>query len=294
MRLEFACGGRTWSILCDTERAPRTLQSLAAILPCELQLHTPKIAGLHVYWHAPLIEDAEGAIDVMEAQPGSFIYWPARQFLELTFAPLQAETATITLLGAIESGLPELYDLGLSLRQSHGRSVTSGRLSAISDVPPAADAPRGEPVALDLIEHREALWRGRPAEFAALLASRAIMHPAGPLMMAEAEARNLHELLWWVRADLSATKEEFSRHMAAVACNKAATRLRDFCHLAQTAALFLKFERAFRDGAADLRAHLNEAILCAGRVAAWLDLEIPWHDVNEAMRKAIDDRTVPQ
>ena len=61
MKLDFFAGNESWRIACDTARAPRTLRSLASTLPAPLQLHTPKIAGQHIYWHAPFVEDAEVA-----------------------------------------------------------------------------------------------------------------------------------------------------------------------------------------------------------------------------------------
>ena len=79
------------------------------------------------------------------------------------------------------------------------------------------------------------------------------------------------------------------RRIAAVACNKAATRLRDFCHLGESAAAIFALEAAFGRDDIPLAALVDEAILCAGRLAAWLDLRIPWSAVNEATRSALDE-----
>ncbi|MCP4559137.1 MAG: hypothetical protein GY873_13105 [Bosea sp.] len=289
MKLDLIVGDERWRIACDTARAPRTLAAIAATLPTALQLHTPKIAGQHIYWHAPFVEDAEGGVDVMEAQPGAFLYWPARQFLELIFAPLQAETAEVTLLGQIEGGLPELQALGLRLREQHGRRLFAGNLVPIE----GAQAPEPPPsqVSDELVAIRQKLWTTSPADIEALLASRATMHPAGPLFLAESEARILHELLWWVRGSLATEEPRISRRIAAVACNKAATRLRDFCHLGESAEAIFALEAAFGRDDIPLAALVDEAILCAGRLAAWLDLRIPWSAVNEATRSALDEAT---
>ena len=287
MKLDLIVAGERWRIACDTIRAPRTLAALAATLPTALQPHTPKIAGQHIYWHAPFVEDAEGGVDVMEAQPGAFLYWPARQFLELIFAPLQAETAEVTLLGQIEDDLPELQALGLRLREQHGRELFAGNLLPVEDV--QAAAPRPSRVPTDLLAVRQQLWNVSPADIEALLASRATMHPAGPLFLAESEARILHELLWWVRGGLATEDPHISRRIAAVACNKAATRLRDFCHLGESAATIFALEAAFGRDDIPLAALVDEAILCAGRLAAWLDLRIPWSAVNAATRSALDE-----
>jgi hypothetical protein len=287
MKLDLIVGDSSWRIACDTTRAPRTLAALAATLPAGLQLHTPKIAGQHIYWHAPFVEDAEGGVDVMEAQPGAFLYWPARQFLELIFAPLQAETAEVTLLGQIEGGLPELQALGLRLREQHGLRLFAGNLVPVEGA--QTPEPRPSQIPSELLAIRQKLWSGSPADIEALLASRATMHPAGPLFLAESEARVLHELLWWVRGGLATEEPRISRRIAAVACNKAATRLRDFCHLGGSAATILALEAAFGRDDIPLAALVNEAILCAGRLAAWLDLRIPWSAVNAAARSALDE-----
>ena len=102
MHLNFTAEGRTWPIRLSGQ-ATRTRAALLASLPLRLQLHTPKIAGSHIYWHAPFVEDVEGATHVLDAQAGAFIYWPVRQFLEITFAPLQAENAQITVLGQLDA-----------------------------------------------------------------------------------------------------------------------------------------------------------------------------------------------
>lgn len=287
MKLDLIVGGDSWRIACDTARAPRTLASLAATLPAALQLHTPKIAGQHIYWHAPFVEDAEGGVDVMEARPGAFLYWPARQFLELIFAPLQAETAEVTLLGHIEGGLSELQALGARLREQHGRKLFAGNLLPVED----AQAPELTPsrVPAELVAIRQRLWNASPADIEGLLASRATMHPAGPLFLAESEARILHELLWWVRGGLATEEPRISRRIAAVSCNKAATRLRDFCHLGESAAAIFALEAAFGRDDIPLTALVDEAILCTGRLAAWLDLRIPWSAVNAAARSALDE-----
>lgn len=289
MKLDFLVDDVRLQISCDLARAPRTLAALAATLPAALQLHTPKIAGQHIYWHAPFVEGAEGGVDVMEARPGAFLYWPARQFLELIFAPLQAETAEVTLLGHIDGGLAELQALGLRLRELHGCRLFSGQLSRADGAEAPATCPT--PIPAELVTLRQELWSRCPRDIASMLASRATMHPAGPLFLAESEARILHELLWWVRSGLAKEDATVSRRVATLACNKAGTRLRDFCHLGESAAGVFALENAFRRDDIPLGVLTDEAILCAGRLAAWLDLSIPWSAVNEAVVSALDART---
>lgn len=288
MRLRLTIQDQSFDITADPARAPRTLARLAAHLPMPLQLHTPKIAGSHIYWHAPFVEEPEGGVDVLSARPGAFIYWPVRQFLEITFAPLQAETASVTVLGHLDGPVDRVTDLATRLREQQGMRLFDGTL-AITDpgqVQPAPLPPApGLPAAL--VAASAGLWQGCPADIAALRNSRAIMHPAGPVFMAESEARVLHETLWWLRERLGRDAEPQLRYAGALAANKAATRLRDFCHLTQSAEALFLLEAAFADPAAPLPPLVDLGIITAGRIAAWLDLQIPWNPMNEAFRNAL-------
>ncbi|RVA25198.1 hypothetical protein EN933_37315 [Mesorhizobium sp. M7A.F.Ca.US.001.01.1.1] len=101
----------------------------------------------------------------------------------------------------------------------------------------------------------------------------------------------LHELLWWIRAERGRKDELVLRQAAAIALDKTATRLRDFCHMEETPALLFRLKAAM-DGNYPFGALIDEAILATGRIGAWLDLLIPWNDLNEAFRAALDGRRV--
>lgn len=285
MQLIFSAEGKSWPITLNGD-ALRTRRSLLAALPLRLQLHTPKIAGSHIYWHAPFVEDVEGATHVLDAKAGAFIYWPVRQFLEITFAPLQAETAEITVLGHLDAPIEGIAELAATLKREQGRRILDGVLSLAGDAP--AEAAPASPLPADIVAGRKALWERMPDDLAHVTASRAIMHPAGPVFTAEAEARVLHEFLWWIRAERGKTDEAVLRRTAALALDKAATRLRDFCHLKETPALLFRLGREMAETATPFDALIDESILVAGRIGAWLDLLIPWNDLNEAFRKALD------
>lgn len=284
MRLLFSAEGQSWPIKL-TGDAERTRNAMLRTLPLALQLHTPKIAGSHIYWHAPFVEDVEGATHVLDAPAGAFIYWPVRQFLEITFAPLQAENAEITVLGHLDAPIEGITALAATLKRDQGRRTLSGSLTlSEGDMPspaPAATLPS------DILEARAAIWAACPEDISRVTASRAIMHPAGPVFAAEAEARVLHELLWWIRAEFGRRDEQVLRQTAALALNKCATRLRDFCHMDTTPNLLFRLEAAMAEpnSFAEL---LDETIIIAGRIGAWLDLLIPWNDLNEAFRAALD------
>ena len=286
MQLTFTAEGRTWPIRLGGNSI-RTRAALLRSLPLRLQLHTPKIAGSHIYWHAPFVEDVEGATHVLDAQAGAFIYWPVRQFLEITFAPLQAENAQITVLGHLDAPVEGIAELAAVLKREQGHRVIEGTLALAEDAEPQAIAAPPSVLPDDLTKRRITLWDGMPEDIARLTASRAIMHPVGPIFAAEAEARVLHELLWWIRAGLLHYDEAVLRQTMAITLDKTATRLRDFCHMDDTPALLFALRDATQ-GNVPLAALVDEAILVAGRIGAWLDLLIPWNDLNEAFRAALD------
>lgn len=289
MRLEMTILGDSFTIDCDTARAPRTLARIAGLSPLPVQLHTPKIAGSHIYWHAPFVETPEGAVDVLSAAPGAFIYWPVRQFLEITFAPLQAETASVTVLGQLNGPIEPIVELATRLRREQGKSLFDGALTLSDsggiDPLPATDHPS---LPASLLAARDTLWSGCPDDIAHLRDSRAIMHPAGPVFAAESEARVVHETLWWLRERLATDSDDHVRYAGALACNKAATRLRDFCHLTTTADALFNLEAAFKDAAAHLPSLIDLGLVIAGRIGAWLDLQITWDPINEAYRSALE------
>jgi hypothetical protein len=256
-------------------------------LPLRLQLHTPKIAGSHIYWHAPFVEDVEGATHVLDAQAGAFIYWPVRQFLEITFAPLQAENAQITVLGQLDAPVDGIAELAAMLKNEQGHRIIEGTLALAEGEETEATAAASSLLPDDLVSRRKTLWDAMPDDIARLTVSRAIMHPAGPVFAAEAEARVLHELLWWVRAGQSQYDDAVLRQTMAITLDKTATRLRDFCHMEETPALLFALRDATQTDV-PLAALVDEAILVAGRIGAWLDLLIPWNDLNEAFRAALD------
>ncbi|MCZ4353858.1 hypothetical protein O4H61_15175 [Roseovarius aestuarii] len=282
-QLQFDVDGQSFPIVLGTD-APRTLGALARYLPLPLQLHTPKIAGSHIYWHAPLIEDVEGETAVLDAPPGAFIYWPVRQFLEITFAPLQAETASVTVLGHLDAPVDGIAALAGRLKREQGQRIFRGQLSAPGATTLASPAKTSLPPEIAAVSAR--VWQACPADLRELTASRAIMHPAGPALLAESELRVLHEVLWTLRASLGETPQEMTRHTAALNINRAGGRLRDFCHLGESAEALTMLGRCFERDNIALDTLIDESIRIIGRLSAWADLLIPWNDLNDAFRIA--------
>ena len=285
MRLRLQTNLGSFLIQTDIDRAPRTLRALAALLPMDVQFHSPKVAGSHIYWQAPLLEKVEGAADVMSAPPGTFLYWPERQFLELIYAPLQAETATVSILGRIEDGIEPLKQLGEMVRERHGRALLTGRLS-LEDGAPEGTGKDIDARLASLYQLRADLWAACPGEIDVLMRGRGLMHPAGPLFIAESEARGLHETLWrLLRALDDGAPAAAVAFAAGTLCDKAAARLGGFCHLKNASAGVAQVSAALREDNMPVAGVLREAILIAGALSSWLDLQIPWNDVNETVRR---------
>ncbi len=286
MLLQLEIEGQVFPLRCDLAAAPLTLALLAASLPMRTDLHCPKIAGSHIYWGAPFVAELEATQDVMRMPDGAFFFWPERQMLEIAYAPLQAEAASVTLLGQCEGDLAALGAIGRRLSETQGTAPMFATLRAAGPLPTATLLPL--PAGLrELRARRDALWAACPAEIGVMLASRAIMHPVGPLLFAVAEARGLHEILWWQYCASRGGHADW-RAAAALSVCKAATRLRDFCHLAESADTLFLAESALLN--ADLPAGpvFEETILIAGRLANWLDFRTPWHGLNQTARAALD------
>jgi hypothetical protein len=286
----LAVGHDRFGIACDAGAEPKLLAALSAVLPARVDLHCPKIAGHHIYWPAPILYQPQKTSEVLTMRPGTFLFWPERQMLEITYAPLQAESAAVCRLGHVTRNLGHLPALGERVRKFQGRRACFGTLSLRG--PAKRPRPVASPLAQSLVPGlalaRTRLWAECPAELAALMAGRGVMRPAGPVFFAESELRHLHEWLWWARTRLAGGPALYPA--ARLACEKAAARLGGFCGLDASADLLAEAARQIGRGRAIAAAALDEAILIAGRLSAWLDLMIPWEAVNQAMRQAPSQR----
>ncbi len=273
----------------DDEAAPRTAAAFLASLPATADLHCAKIAGNHLFWHAPFVVPLERASDVMTAPPGTLLYWPERQFLELIYGELQAETASVNVIGRVEGDVAPLCRLGERLATEQGRRPFDARLELVAGtVAPLERVPL--PAALEpLRAARERLWVEEPAEIRALLRRRGVMLPAGPLVMAESEARKLQEQLWLLLTRDAADDPAFAARSAMRLLEGARARIAGFCGLHSAGAVLDLAHEALRTQPEATALILEETILHAGRLAAWLDRRLPWDGMNRALLTALDD-----
>ncbi len=290
-RLIFRCEGRDHPIEVTGEHAPETLAKVRAILPQKVDVHCAKIAGSHIMWPVPFVQRTEGAKDVLSMPPGAFFFWPERQYLEITYAELQAESAAVSYLGKLEGDVSWLADYADRQRRGQGRAVFTAELLGGDSAPAAPPAPPPASPRLAAIRAaRLAAWEAEPAEIAGLLGRRGKMIPFGPLHMAEGEMRKLHELLWrlWTAADTRPASETAA--IARFVLEAGITRVGGLCHLTGASAVLAEGIACIEESADPLPDILEELVLYAGRIAAWLDLHIPFHDCNETLRAALAAR----
>jgi len=288
--LDFIFDGGRLEIQLDHHSAPRTIEALLACLPFRFDLHCAKIAGSQILWHAPFVCDAEGARDILSAPPGAFIYWPERQFLELIYAPLQAESAEISVLGHVRGGIDLLRALGDRVRARQGLEQIWATLVAPADGRPARQpAPIPDWLAT-LAGYRRAIWQAPPPGIAELLARRGVMLPLGPLLMAENDARKLHELAWrFLREARRGDAPAAAWAMRGVIDN-AEAQLVGLCGLSDAAPALAEARTLLARFPGEAAPVLEELVRFAGRLAAWLDLGIPWQRLSDAMISAVDER----
>jgi hypothetical protein len=279
----FHYDGGAYSIALRPDLAPVTVGRLLGSLPATVDLHCAKIAGQHIFWHAPFVCEYEVATDILTLPPGTFLYWPERQFLELLYGTLQAEKARVTVLGALTGDIDWLIDLGRKLVRDHGQTVMLARLSAGEGTQSLA---RPEPACADsrlawLRAAREAVWREEPTELRTLLARDGVMLPYGPLAMAEGEFRRLQELLWRLRG------QDDAGPLVSFLLQAFIERIDGFCGLHDSGRVLLQARDLLQIPYVPVPEVVNELVLYCGRMAAWLDLHIPWNALNEDVRAAL-------
>lgn len=274
------------TLLLDRPGAAQTTEALLRALPMPVDLHGARIAGRHLLWHAPIFVPLEAAAEVGELPPGTFLYWPERQFLELLWGPLQAERAPVTVLGRLDGPIEPVAALGARLLREQGWRPFRGRLERLDGAgpPPAAPPPAGLAA---LVAARRALWDAPPAEIEALLGRRGLRLPAGPLLLAEAEARKLQEALWALLPE-AAADPAFAARAAGLLLAQAERRLADLYGLPGAARPLAAGRRALDRVPRDAAAILEELVAIAGRLAGWLDERIPWDAINAAVIEAAE------
>jgi len=280
--LIFRLDSQDYEIELFPHKSPKTLGKLLATLPANLDIHCAKIAGQHIFWHAPFVSDLEQAQDILALPAGTFLYWPERQFLELIYGELQAEKAQVCVLGQLKGDIGWLKDYGAKVIRQHGTKILHARLLEGEGCDGLVTAPSIQPAPelAWLREERKKIWQEPPAELFTLMKRRGLMLPYGPLAMAEGELRKLHELLWHLRATHCNIDTLTRGQIVPFLITAFNARIDGFCGLSQCGHVLEKAANLFCNPALQEEV-LEELVLILGRTAAWLDAYIPWYALNE-------------
>lgn len=291
--LFFKLDGKAHEIALFPELAPRTIGKLISTLPATLDIHCAKIAGQHIFWHAPVVADIEKAQDILTLPAGTFLYWPERQFLELIYGELQAEKAQVSVLGRLTGDIGWLKEYGHHVVQNHGRGLMRAELVIGEGCEPLAIAEEeaASPAVEALRAARRQMWAGPPEEMYGLMRRSGMMLPYGPLAMAEGELRKLHELLWRLRSGAYGISTDRRAEVAGFLIDAFNARIDGFCALHGCGAV-LDDAKPLLSDAATAPQGLEELILYTGRAAAWLDAHIPWNALNEATLASLVEQGV--
>jgi hypothetical protein len=289
----FKLEGISHEIELFPELAPKTIGKLLATLPAKLDIHCAKIAGQHIFWHGPVVEDVEKAQDILTLPAGTFLYWPERQFFELIYGELQAEKAQVSVLGRLTGDIDWLKQYGRHVVESHGHGILAAELIAGDDcdaliIPEIAISNTG---LVELREARKQIWDAAPEEFFTLMQRTGMMLPYGPLAMAEGEFRKLHELLWRLRHEVYGVNSANRGEVASYLIDAFNARIDGFCGLHTCGEILdrsktLLFEEKIFDVAID------ELVMFTGRAAAWLDTYIPWNELNNVTLKTLEKQNL--
>lgn len=136
---------------------------------------------------------------------------------------------------------------------------------------------------------REQIWMKPSSEIRGIAKRKGTLQPAGHILCVESETRILHDMLWtfyqpvlrdsnaltWARPATVELLSHFSKRMSGwyqlEEISKGLTSARDLISSANTAADYL--------------AVMEETMLYVGRVNMWVDLLVPWYDINRVVKK---------
>lgn len=286
--LIFSCEGQDHEIDLLDKPGSETLRQLEAWLPAEITIHCAKIAGCHIYWPTPILAHLEDGTDIHRLPPGSFLYYPDRQYLEIIYDELQAETAAVTHLGQLQGDVGWLRDFATRQRKEAGSKVFTAQLRFAegndTSAPPAIE---GDDAWARVRRARRAVWQREPAEVGHLLANSGHNIPLGPLATADGYYRFVQESLWqiWLKPEIYGDSER--RAIAINSMMLGIARLGHYCHLSESEVFLKDAIACVEEGEVPLQDLLAEVIVFCSRMSNWVDLRIPWYPANELTKQAL-------
>lgn len=139
----------------------------------------------------------------------------------------------------------------------------------------------------DVRKARVEIWDQIPPEVEDLTHHHGILQPAGIILYAEAMTREFAELLWTFMDGLKQgeLQEADVRQALDVTLGHFALRLEGFYALPAAASIVLAAKSAVTSSTTDEFVEMmTELRLYLTRLNLWIDLLMPWNEINEAMR----------
>jgi hypothetical protein len=136
---------------------------------------------------------------------------------------------------------------------------------------------------------RKAIWEKVPEEIHRIKKRKGLMQPAGSIVYAESETRKLQEILWVFKnllKEKQITIDNLKNSLRAL-LEHFSIRIGGWCGLTDTSTLLKNASELISrlDTSEELNNILDELMLYSGRVNMWIDLLIPWNDLNEQMKE---------
>lgn len=286
--LIFSCEGQDHEIALVDRPGSGTLAQLAAWLPATTTIHCAKIAGCHIYWPSPILAPLEDGTDIHRLPPGSFLYYPDRQYLEIIYDELQAETAAVTYLGQLEGDISWLRDYATRQRREAGGQVFTATLRIEGAVPVAPPMIPSDDTPWNRIRRaRRAVWQAEPDEISQMLARSGHNIPFGPMATADGYFRFVQESLWQIWSEPEAFDDAARRAITINSLRLGIARIGHYCHLSASEAVFADAIAVAEQSDVPLQDLLAEIILYCSRMSNWVDSHIPWYDANELTKRAL-------
>lgn len=286
--LIFSCEGQDHEITLVDRPGSATLAQLAAWLPATTTIHCAKIAGCHIYWPSPILAPLEEGTDIHRLPPGAFLYYPDRQYLEIIYDELQAETAAVSYLGQLQGDIGWLRDYAARQRREAGGQVFTAGLwikgaEPVAPPPiPTDDTPWSR-----IRRARRAVWQGEPGEIAQMPARSGHNIPFGPMATADGYFRFVQESLWQIWSEPEAFDDSARRAITINSLRLGIARIGHYCHLSASEAVFIDAIAVVDERDVPLQELLAEIILFCSRMSNWVDAHIPWYDANELTKRAL-------
>ena len=141
----------------------------------------------------------------------------------------------------------------------------------------------------NIINIRKKIWKKVPEEVRRAKNRNGLMQPLGSIVYAESETRNLQQLLWVFKnllKEKQITINNLKNSLKAFLEHFSVT-IGGWCSLTDTSALLKDTSELISklETSEDLDDIIDELMLYIGRVNMWLDLLIPWDDLNEQIKK---------